>query len=211
MKTMTMTALAAVTLLSACGGSSSTTTISSSNPTILGNTVNTNNRGAITANADGSFRIVDDGNVIDLPASNVILNQQVAWINGTDRANSFVNDDVTLLGGISDGVAFSGIDGTLSAAPTGNARFEGRYSYNSATTSVSGPLTLVYDFADRDIETPDGSDFEVDGDVAADGSIIGEIEYKNVETAFTGGFYGDGTVGGAFDSGGAAGIFYGTK
>jgi len=211
MKTMTMTALAAVTLLSACGGSSSTTTIISSNPTIPGNTVSTNNRGAITANADGSFSIVDDGNTIELPAKGFSLHDQLAWADGTHRANSFVNDDVTLLGGFSNGVAFSGIDGTVSAAPTGNATFEGRYDYNTETASFSAPLTLVYDFADREIETPDGSAFEVDGDVAADGSITGEVEYNNVETSFTGGFYGTDTVGGAFDSSTAAGIFHATK
>jgi len=211
MKNMTMTALATVTLLGACGGSGS-------NPFEIPEYAGV--RGDVTVNEDGSYTIVDGDTTVELAAASVSSNgAPYTTIGGTVRATSFGNDDVTLIAGISDGAAFSGIVGTAGAAPTGSATFQGSYTYMGAGNIDTGAaITLEYDFADNDLETiadPDTglvSKLDVDGQVASDGTLYGTVEYddNDVETGFTGGFYGD-TVGGVFDSEEASGLFYGTK
>ncbi len=204
MKTMTLTALATVTLLGACGGSGS-------NPFHIPESAG--DRGDVTVNDDGSYTLVDNGETIELDAS-MIANSGVLT-SGDEAANlsiiSFANDDVTLISGFSEDAPFSSIIGTADDAPEGEATFSGSYIYSTTSGSNIGNVILEYDFVENDLETADGSEFEVDGEIAADGTIYGTVEYNEVETGFTGGFYGDATVGGVFDDGNASGMFYGTK
>ncbi|MBB5721746.1 hypothetical protein FHS72_001358 [Loktanella ponticola] len=205
MKTMTLTALATVTLLSACGGSGS-------NPFDDVSEDFTAERGDVTANADGSYTIVDGGETIELAAGSVASSGVKTAVGGDLDITSFANDDVTLIGGYSGDLPFSGvIVGNAGNAPTGNATFTGGYTYITPDGTNTGDVILDFDLLDMDIESRDDNIFEVDGEVAADGTISGTVEYNDVETGFTGGFYGENTVGGAFDSETASGVFYGTK
>jgi hypothetical protein len=205
MKFTTVTTLAAIAVLSACSGDG-TNPFDIDDDTTVDLTVE-----GVIANEDGSYTVVDDGVAFELAASGVTVNGQAAWINSSERASSFITDDVTAIGGFLDGAPFSGITGTLAATPTGDATYSGRYDYITAETSTNGALDLTFDLDTLALTSEDDADFVVDGTVGSDGSITGTIAVDDVETDFTGGFYGTDSVAGAFDDDTAAGVFYGTN
>jgi hypothetical protein len=201
----TVLTLTGIALLSACDGNGSNPFDTVDDP-MVDLTVD-----GVTSNADGSFTIVDDAVAFELSASSTTLNGQTAWINGSERAASFIDDNVTAIGGFLDGEPFSGITGTLEAAPTGDATFSGRYDYITESASINGALDLTFDLDDNTLLSDVDSDLVVDGTVASDGSITGTVAFDNVTTDFNGGFFGTNAVAGTFDDETAAGVFYGTN
>ena len=205
MKYTTLMTLASVAVLTACGGSGTNPFDTVDDPTV-DLTVD-----GVTANGDGSFTIVDSGVAFELSASSTTLNGQTAWINSSERAASYIDGNVTAIGGFLDGETFSGITGTLGTVPTGDATYNGRYDYITAAASTNGALELTFSFDDNTLLTDDDSDLVVNGVVATDGTITGTVAVDDVTTDFSGGFFGTNAVAGAFDDDTAAGVFYGTN
>jgi hypothetical protein len=204
MKKMTLTIIGTVMMLGACGGGGSTgNTMVDPDPTP---TV-----GAVTENANGTFTVVDEGETFELSTNTVTTNGRLSWISSDERGSSFITDDVTAIGGLIDREPFSGITGTLSDAPSGNAEFVGRYAIAGFSTFNSGVLDLEYDLTANTLDSADGSDFVVDGDVGTDGAITGTIAYAGETSDFDGGFYGTNSVAGAFDNDTIGGVFFGTN
>lgn len=201
----TVVTLAGIAMLNACGGSGSNPFDTVDDP-VVDLTVN-----GVTSNADGSFTIVDDAMAFELSTSSTTLNGQTAWITGSERAGSFIDDNVTAIGGFLDGEPFSGITGTLAAAPTGDATFSGRFDYITETSASNGALDLIFGLDDNTLQSDIDNDLLVDGTVADDGSITGTVAFDGVTTNFNGGFFGTNAVAGTFDDETAAGVFYGTN
>ena len=213
---MKLTCIAALTLLGACGGGSGDSGATGRGDMVVDPIVPFA-AGAVTANANGSYTILQGDETIELPASNVFFNGQTAWQTGfnggVDDADSFISDDVIAIGGVTgDDTVFSGITGTLGDAPTGDATFDGRYAVNNVSgAGQTGALSLAFDLAASTLTSTSGSTFVVVGEVTSSGAISGTIAFGGETADFEGGFYGANDVAGAFNNTTIGGVFFGTN
>ena len=113
-----------------------------------------------------------------------------------------------------DDTSFSGIIGTTTAAPTGSAEFEGRYTIVTPDAfRSSAPVTFNYDFDAKTLKMTDitTTNSMVISATVSDDTLSGTATYDGVKAELDGGFYGTEEVAGAFNGGTAGGVFYGTK
>lgn len=204
MRTTSLFAIAATVLLTACGGGSDGTDPVDNDPVIP-----TDND--VTANADGSFTVEDAGETFELSNATFTSNGQIAWFSGNERGASFINDDVTVIGAVVDGDPFSGVTGTTSAGPTGDAVFTGGYTVVTASSSVGAGVVMNYSLSTNRLTTATGSDLILNAAVGSEGALNGTVVFDGETAPLSGGFYGTNTVAGAFDNSTIAGVFYGTN
>lgn len=206
MQKTTLAALMGITLLAACGGSSGGSTPEMDEPTLpfAGN--------GAARNADGSATVRNGSTLITLPAGAATVNGQPAWIGNGLFASGFETPDVFAVGGVQNGVAFSGIFGRLAPIPVSNLEFTGRYAVNTATGSVSDLLTITYN-ATTDRITGSDADFALNGTVSSTGAASGSVVYDGDTAPFIGGLYGttETDVAGSFNTDTFGGVFYGTN
>ncbi len=205
-KSLLLSLMAATSLLAACGGSSSSADMEMEDPE-MDDPGPTN---SAVENADGTITVVSGGETLTLPATSISSNGQPQWIGSGLLANGFDTDDALAVGGVQDGTAFSAITGTTVTAPASSLTYVGRYAVNTATGSVSSPLTINYDAVAETISAVDG-DFSIDGDVEGTGGITGTVTFEGDTADFDGGFFGvSADVAGAFNSDTFGGVFYGS-
>ena len=171
--------------------------------------------GSAVENPSGTYTVTHGSDVVNLPASNVILNGQKGWRNGFNggdfNADSYAVTNVLALGGVTPGGdPFAGFSGTTSSAPTASATFTGRYSLAETDRSAhSAPLTLNFDASEGRLSNV-GGNLTVAA-VASGGDLAGTVNYGGDEATLSGGFYGTNKVAGAFNGDTYGGVLYGTR
>ena len=192
--------------LAGCSGTSTTPTFASGAP----GTITVPSNGTVEKLANDTFLVNVGSSTITLPETDFSFNGQPSWFVGATQGGTYQSANALAVGGVQDGVAFSGLSGTLVAPPSGDAMFEG-YAVIAPVAGVLKdlPLTLMYDLSEGTV-TGSNTGFDVAG-VVTGNNIGGTVNFDGVNAPLEGGFFGTQELAGVFEGASFGGILYGVR
>ncbi len=222
-----LTFLAVLSLLSACAGGGSDGAADSATD----NVTSASSRAVEVAVSGGEiipytigdgYRLTKSGSFfdnLDVPtAGNIAGEEQVLTGSSGFTGALFTGDDVMVAAAGGDGNladAFSIIDGTTEALPTGNVTYQGHYTV-AANNAIAGhsALDLQYAFFNNTlIGTSEDTRLDVYGVVDNNGVVSGRVDFDGTEMDIEGGIYGSNAdeVAAGFNNTELGGYFYGKR
>ncbi len=223
-----LTFLAVLSLLSACAGGGSDSAADSATD----NVTSASSRAVEMAVSGGEiipytigdgYRLAKDGSYfdnLDVPTPGNIAGEQLILTGNAGYIGAlFTGDDVMIAAaGARTGSAaeaFSIIDGTTEALPTGNVTYQGHYTV-ATDNAIAGhsALDLQYAFFNNTlIGTSEDSRLDVYGVVDNNGVVSGRVDFDGTEMDIEGGIYGSNAdeVAAGFNNTNLGGYFYGKR
>lgn len=215
--------LAALPLLSACAGGGSdggTDSIASASSArsvevaVSGGQINSYSTGDGYRLSDGSF--FDN---LDVPTPGNVPGEELVLTGSYGLTGAlFTGDNVIVAAaggryGLRD--AFSIIDGTTEAIPTGNVTYQGHYTV-AASNAIAGhgALDLQYAFFNNTlVGSSEDTRLSVFGTVDNNGAVSGRVDFDGTEMDLAGGIYGSDAeeVAAGFSNSDIGGYVYGKR
>ena len=172
--------------------------------------VSTSEVGRATQAASGTIIVNQPDRVVTFPATTLANTVVTAISDGSTSGHAVLGLSELAAGGVSDGVGFAGISGTLDAdAPGQTARYTGNYGVTTLTGQSAGLIELEYTFADRTLRSV-GGPLGVTA-TASGPQLAGTVSFAGQSGTLAGGFYGQGRLAAAFHGDTMGGVIYATE
>lgn len=166
--------------------------------------------GRATQTSNGAVTVNQPDRAVTLAATPLVNTVITPISSGSTAGHAVIGLSELAAGGVSDGVGFAGISGTLDAdAPGKNATYVGNYGVTTAAGQASGLIELEYTFVDRTLRNVGGL---LDVTATSSGAeLSGDVSFAGQSGVLAGGFYGQGRLAAAFNGDAMGGVIYATE